>query len=385
MMHKNSIDSLFTDADEDTIREISEKVSDPFDADSIFRSSYAKFMGEKIPQKTVCPIYKRKTFRVWTAAACLLMTVGLSIGVWSKQQRIEIRPPQETKTTAVTPTEKRTETTTQTVTESQTETSVKASDSAIYTTQVSSVSQQAVSETALQTTEPKPQIAVSTALQTKPAEVSTEPIITVVSDATLPHMITVTQTSLTAHLQTRSVFPSETSSICSDVPSDTTAEMTSAVSGTDTAETYFTTVQELRFLSKSKLPWLMIKRVNGVIYEDSEPLAYGMEVTSEQLEKLRVYLAEHYPEFELKECVYSDDMPKNAAAFYIQTNPELSKAERMKISYEISENVGVFGGACFPEMTEAPELSEQTETKAVPLESDADSTVSTNETGGDLL
>ena len=119
-MQKNSIDSLFTNADEETIREISEKVSDPFDADRIFRSSYAKFKGEQIQSKMVYPVYKRKTFRVMTAAACLLMTVGLSIGVWSKQQRIEIRPPQETETTTVTQTETRTETTAQVTTESLT-------------------------------------------------------------------------------------------------------------------------------------------------------------------------------------------------------------------------------------------------------------------------
>ena len=29
-----------------------------------------------------------------SAAACLLLIVGLGVGVWSKQQKIEIRPPQ---------------------------------------------------------------------------------------------------------------------------------------------------------------------------------------------------------------------------------------------------------------------------------------------------
>ena len=387
-MQKKSIDSLFTNADEETIREISEKVSDPFDADRIFRSSYAKFKGEQIQSKTVYPVYKRKTFHVMTAAACLLITVGLSISVWSKQQKIEPIPPQETQTTTVTQTETQTEMTTQTVTESQariSQTETNATESVENTTQVSRVSQSTVSETTLLTTEPKPQTTASTALQTKPAEISTQTVITVVSDVTLPRMSTVIQTSQTAILQTKPDSPIETSSVSSVASSDTTAIVTTVVSETKLTETDTTTAQEIVFLSKSMMPWEMIKLVNGVTYEDSEPLAYGKEVTAEQLENLRNYLAEHYPEFELKESLYSDDMSKNAAAFYIQTNPELSKAEKMKISYEISENVGVFGGACFPETTETSENSKQTETESVPLESDPDSTVSTNETGGDLL
>ena len=58
-----------------------------------------------------------------SAAACLLLIVGLGVGVWSKQQKIEIRPPQES--VPVTSTETSTETTASQTTSRQTETTVK--------------------------------------------------------------------------------------------------------------------------------------------------------------------------------------------------------------------------------------------------------------------
>ena len=61
-----------------------------------------------------------------SAAACLLLIVGVGFGVWSKQQKIEARPPQES--IPVTPTETSTETAEQTASQTtarQTETTVK--------------------------------------------------------------------------------------------------------------------------------------------------------------------------------------------------------------------------------------------------------------------
>ena len=73
------------------------------------------------------PIPKRRTFLVSkpflagaSTAACLLLIVGLGVGVWSRQQKIETRPPQETHTTTVIQTETITETIAQVTTESQT-------------------------------------------------------------------------------------------------------------------------------------------------------------------------------------------------------------------------------------------------------------------------
>jgi hypothetical protein len=76
-----------------------------------------------------------------STAACLLLIVGLGVGVWSRQQKIQTRPPQETQTTTVTQTETRTETTAQVTTESQTtrkqtETSRKATGTTIVQPEV---------------------------------------------------------------------------------------------------------------------------------------------------------------------------------------------------------------------------------------------------------
>ncbi len=72
------------------------------------------------------PSHKRTAFLVskpflagLSAAACLIVTVGLSVGIWSRHQRIDTRPPQETQTTTVMQTETRSETTAQVTTESQ--------------------------------------------------------------------------------------------------------------------------------------------------------------------------------------------------------------------------------------------------------------------------
>ena len=54
-----------------------------------------------------------------STAACLMLIVGIGVGVWSRQQKIETRPPQETQTTTVMQTETRSETPAQVTTESQ--------------------------------------------------------------------------------------------------------------------------------------------------------------------------------------------------------------------------------------------------------------------------
>ena len=58
-----------------------------------------------------------------SAVACLFLIAGLGVGIWSKQQKIETRPPQES--IPVTSTESSTETTASQTTSRQTETTVK--------------------------------------------------------------------------------------------------------------------------------------------------------------------------------------------------------------------------------------------------------------------
>ena len=67
-----------------------------------------------------------------SAAACLFLIAGLGVGIWSKQQKIETRPPQES--IPVTPTETSTETTAQVTSASQT-TGKQTETSVLVTTQ----------------------------------------------------------------------------------------------------------------------------------------------------------------------------------------------------------------------------------------------------------
>ena len=71
------------------------------------------------PKKSTAFLVSKPFLAGASTAACLLLIVGLGVGVWSRQQKIETRPPQETQTTTVTQTETRTETTAQVTTESQ--------------------------------------------------------------------------------------------------------------------------------------------------------------------------------------------------------------------------------------------------------------------------
>ncbi len=97
-MKKHSLQSLLKNADEKTLREIAEHTPVPFDTDQMFQQSLAKWKSEDASPVTDHPVKKRMTFLILTTAACLLLTVGLVQGVWSRQQRIETRPLSETTT-----------------------------------------------------------------------------------------------------------------------------------------------------------------------------------------------------------------------------------------------------------------------------------------------
>ena len=139
-----------------------------------------------------------------STAACLLLIVGLGVGVWSRQQKIETRPPQETQTTTVTQTETRTETTAQVTTESQTtgkqtEESTKKPETTTIFALNSDQSQQPTSAAALLTTAFQTETAASAAPQTDATEVGTRQTTPLATSAhTAPP-----QTSMTARIQGR--------------------------------------------------------------------------------------------------------------------------------------------------------------------------------------
>ncbi|MBR2087000.1 MAG: hypothetical protein IJ906_07690 [Oscillospiraceae bacterium] len=241
---------------------IAEQFPAKWDMEHIYEKSVQKYLQRSGNEPTRVQTSRKQMYRMIAMAACLLLTVGLGVGVWSKQQRIETRPPQETQTTTVTQTETRTETTAQTLTTSQTtvsqtETSAKATESAINTTLP-------VSETALLTTEPKSEKTVFTSLQTKTTEVSTEPIVPFISDTTQPQICEIVQSSLTANLQTR---PIATESIMTEPHRTETIAtgQTTEVSETQTTEYVATTAQLPGF-------WISKPNVYGMVdvtYQES--------------------------------------------------------------------------------------------------------------------
>ena len=138
-----------------------------------------------------------------STAACLLLIVGLGVGVWSRQQKIETRPPQETQTTTVTETETRTETTAQVTTESQTTriqtgTSKKTPESTAISAIVTDRVQPSTSEAALLTTVPNPETTAAATVMQQTSAAATD-----TRQATSPDLSSYTvlpQTSVTAYI-----------------------------------------------------------------------------------------------------------------------------------------------------------------------------------------
>ena len=75
-----------------------------------------------------------------------------------------------------------------------------------------------------------------------------------------------------------------------------------------------------------------------------DPLAFGENITAEQISDLRSYLTAHYPEFTLIERSEDEDAER-IAKVRIQTPDDVTIAEKLSICDEIAKNVGVNGGA----------------------------------------
>ena len=189
-----------------------------------------------------------------STAACLLLIVGLGVGVWSRQQKIEPLPPQEMQTTTVIQTETRTETTAQVTTgsqttEKQTEESTKKPETTTIPALNSDQLQSATSAAALLTTTFQTETAASAAPQTDAAEGGarqTTPFAASTNTA-LP------QTSMTARIQVRITPVTEQST--RNTPATSTVIITTTQPQTDPTETNLPTNPTLPQKTETTVPY----------------------------------------------------------------------------------------------------------------------------------
>ena len=112
-------------------------------------------LAYEVPKKRTTFLVSKPFLAGISAAACLLVTVGLSVGIWAKQPKIETRPLQETTTMTQT---------TAAQTEQQTSAPTSEAGAASSDTVVSSASESEwvrSSETLPPTTAPGSETAVS--------------------------------------------------------------------------------------------------------------------------------------------------------------------------------------------------------------------------------
>ncbi|MBR2088198.1 MAG: hypothetical protein IJ906_13940, partial [Oscillospiraceae bacterium] len=207
----------------------------------IFQQSYRRYLAQNITTEPIMPAERRYTRLAKFAglAACLLVTIGLSIGVWSKHQRIEPRPPQETQTTTVVQTETRIATIEQVTAETQTtgkqtEESTKKPETTADPIQTSDRVQPSESAAALLTTAFQTETAASAAPQTDAAEVGTRQTTPLAASThtALP------QTSVTAKIQGQIAPVTEQSTTNMPTnPATTTVIITTTLPRTDPTET----------------------------------------------------------------------------------------------------------------------------------------------------
>ena len=200
---------------------------------------FAWMLNYEPPRKRTAFLVSKPFLAGVSTAACLLLIVGLGVGVWSRQQKIEPLPPQETQTTTITETETRTETTAQVTTESQTtgkqtEESTKKPETTANPIQTSDRVQPSESAAALLTTTFQTETAASAAPQTDAAEVGTRQTTPLAASThtALP------QTSVTAKIQGQiSPITEQSTTNMPTNPATTTVIITTTLPRTDPTET----------------------------------------------------------------------------------------------------------------------------------------------------
>ncbi|MBR2085949.1 MAG: hypothetical protein IJ906_02230 [Oscillospiraceae bacterium] len=100
-MKQDPLSAFLSQDDEQVEKRIAEEFPPQFDLEPIYRRSIEKYYGiEKEPHAKPA-FYNRPIYRAVGIAACLVLTICLANAVWSKQQKVEIRPLPETTCTAV--------------------------------------------------------------------------------------------------------------------------------------------------------------------------------------------------------------------------------------------------------------------------------------------
>lgn len=186
--------SLRSTQSEATLQRIEALCPVPIGTDELFEKSYQKFeaMTGAVPHHP-----RARYYQVIGLAACLLLTVGMGVGVWGRQQPIEPAPQQQgsaaASTTAVTET---------------TEVSSETKASTQVTTAVSTAAQTSQSE----------QTSVTDAVQTTKAATDVpQPVTSVQTEVTAPAAEPVDVTEAPA------ISPTEVTAAPTELPAGTTA------------------------------------------------------------------------------------------------------------------------------------------------------------------
>ena len=103
MKLKHSLRDLRNTQDMELLDQIENDYPPNWDTGQLFERSYQHYL-ERCSKENCSDISSKQKrigiYRTVGLAACLLVTVGMGLGIWSRQQRVESRPVSETTTTA---------------------------------------------------------------------------------------------------------------------------------------------------------------------------------------------------------------------------------------------------------------------------------------------
>lgn len=260
--------------------------------EAVYRAYLKQTTGEEPPPAPVTISFYRSICRAVISAACLLLIVGVGVGVWARQQKIEPLPPQETQTATVTETAE---------TASETQPSTDTSPTKPETTASSQESdrmQTTVSEAALLTSAPESKTAASAAPQTNAAAGSTPQTTpeAVTAPTALPQTSVTKQGQIAPHASTIpcSTGAAETSSLLptdqTQYATDPTQPPTTQALTTNKPETMPAT--ESPTMPPTHAPTMPLTEPTTALPTDQRPATAGVTEASEPSTEL-----EQFPNF----------------------------------------------------------------------------------------